>query len=640
MKNYHSSLIASRGARRQVEILDRAERAADNVDRVIGRAWQLILGVLRTNLGYHANLVRSLIILEDLAGSIRTSLISDFARAYKLARQAETRDIVDVLPNWILRQMSPAPAEVVESREDLEGGSIEIDRSGAKTREPARRKRSAKREKKIYQGLIFPGPTPEEVAGRLAPFVRPDNWAAIGGDSGRKMPRELAQAIAGGIARGLTQQQLAKEILPYFAGQQSRARTVARTFSMLVAQHARTDAAEQMGDMLIGYQVHATRDSHTRPEHAARDGTVYYKDPKGHQKGMDQMPQPPLEADGSLAFNCRCWLSPVLKPLDSLIKDPLKAAKFQTAAGRLVPDPVDYSAWFGQATEKERIQSIGPRRYNTVKQKLDRQPQYADFLDHESGNLLPIDDLAKETEAEWFARRTDVDKLIAARREQIKEIATFGFEVPPPTVPATPLRFGPAPAPIIVAATPKVTPPFRLEIYRAADKIPPKVQNLLSLKGIEIVVPTTLVEHRPELKKKRARGWPAGTTYEHVDAAFYPHTKEILVAEHYVHPETQALSMNIRPAAALAHETGHGFDEALNLFSARPEFLAAYYADLDDIIKHGGEVPPYFLQAGEAGPEEVFAEIFSQLLGHASLASIAGMWKSWPRTAELIRGLY
>jgi uncharacterized protein with gpF-like domain len=75
--------------------------------------------------------------------------------------------------------------------------------------------------------------------------------------------------------------------------------------------------------LLIGYQVHATLDQHTRPWHKQRDGTVYYKNPGPGQKGMAQMPNPPDEAADPrerppgtphTAWNCRCYLTPVLRP--------------------------------------------------------------------------------------------------------------------------------------------------------------------------------------------------------------------------------------------------------------------------------------------------------------------------------------
>jgi SPP1 gp7 family putative phage head morphogenesis protein len=146
-------------------------------------------------------------------------------------------------------------------------------------------------------------------------------------------PEQLAALIASGAARGLSTDQLAREVRPLVQGVQTSARRVARTAGLWVAhavEHAQYEDA--LGDMIAGYTVHAVRDRATRPEHAARDGTTYYKRPRPGQKSMRECPHPPLEADGSIAFNCRCWLSP------EILEEPPPAPPVQVTAD--VPRPV------------------------------------------------------------------------------------------------------------------------------------------------------------------------------------------------------------------------------------------------------------------------------------------------------------
>lgn len=438
MQHYHTTLAASRLGIHHVTMMDQAEAAADAVDHVIARAWKQTLAVLSRDAGPRQNYVRALLAIGQMQDAVPRTLAQQFRRVYVRGRQGAGAALASALPMKILRQVSPLPAEVIKSelREDLfPGGMIEVSPEGVTSRQPARRKRSAKKERAIYEDLIFPGPTEDEVLGVLSPFIRPNDWQGIG-QTRRKMPQELADEIAKGIASGLTQAQLAKQLLPFYEGHKARARTVARTFSMAIAQRANQDANDKLGDLCIGFQIHATRDSHTRPHHAARDGTIYYKDPKGNQLGLDQMPRPPFEADGSLAFNCRCYLSPVLRPLEAFAEDPAKLARFETAMEKVIPDPIDYSRWFDQATEKQKVQAVGPVRYRTLKARLpaEREPQYADFLDQEGGNLVPVDQLKAETPQQQQARRAEVDQLIAKRQRQIKQVARLGFETPPPPV--------------------------------------------------------------------------------------------------------------------------------------------------------------------------------------------------------------
>ena len=118
------------------------------------------------------------------------------------------------------------------------------------------------------------------------------------------------------------------------------------------------------------------------------------------------------------------------------------------AQDKLVPDPVEYSDWFdNRATEIKRMQAVGTRRYLDLRGKLGREPVYADLVDPQTGKLVPADRLKAETDAEHTARRDEALALFAQRREEIKQVQTFGFLWPDSQ---------PAPAP---APPPKPSPP-------------------------------------------------------------------------------------------------------------------------------------------------------------------------------------
>lgn len=157
----------------------------------------------------------------------------------------------------------------------------------------------------------------------ILPTISPDLAHAILFSSGwhRRLatltklanPDVLASVLSSAIANGATPRQAAELIRPVVQNVQSSAIRVARHEAVRVAHEARLLAYESLGsELVIGYQVHAVRDSMTRPEHASRDGRKYYRNPKGQQRGFDLMPRPPMEADGSVAFGCRCYLTPIL----------------------------------------------------------------------------------------------------------------------------------------------------------------------------------------------------------------------------------------------------------------------------------------------------------------------------------------
>jgi SPP1 gp7 family putative phage head morphogenesis protein len=126
-------------------------------------------------------------------------------------------------------------------------------------------------------------------------------------------PDALAAQIASGVQQGLSVATISRQIRPLVQGVQASARRVARTAGLFVAHEAERDVYRHLeGDLIEGYQIHAVLDHATRPAHRARDGQRFYCRPGPGQRGLSEMPRPPREADGSFAFNCRCWLEPIL----------------------------------------------------------------------------------------------------------------------------------------------------------------------------------------------------------------------------------------------------------------------------------------------------------------------------------------
>src|SRR5262249_33205263 len=106
---------------------------------------------------------------------------------------------------------------------------------------------------------------------------------------------------------------VAAEVRPLMEGSRMRGRRAARTFAQAAATRGGIDVWARFGSRVLGYQVFAVLDARTRPAHRARDGTQYFVDPKPGEKGLDECQQPPYEADGSLAYNCRCTLVPIMR---------------------------------------------------------------------------------------------------------------------------------------------------------------------------------------------------------------------------------------------------------------------------------------------------------------------------------------
>jgi SPP1 gp7 family putative phage head morphogenesis protein len=291
---------------------------------------------------------------------------------------------------------------------------------------PLRGKDMDDEEQRWYlQSILFPPPSEE----RVRQVVYGTDWVSrLQQETKLAAPEALAPLIASSFAAGQSHRELAKTLLPIVDGVKSSARRIARTEGMRVAHTLQMDSSRALDDLIIGYQVNATLDNYTRPLHRHRNGTIYYVHPTGHQPGLDQMPHPPIEADGTVAHNCRCWTSPVLSPPAHLVNDPSKLAVFQAAAARTQPSPLVFSDWFTDAPEKLRRSAVGSSRYSLVRDLARvREPSYEHFVNPATGQLMTKQQLAAESTEARRARVRRVRALLAKRREDLATVLTHGF---------------------------------------------------------------------------------------------------------------------------------------------------------------------------------------------------------------------
>ncbi len=122
----------------------------------------------------------------------------------------------------------------------------------------------------------------------------------------------VAGTVWQGIANGDDRRAIAKTLRTVLNNDVVAARRVARTEGGRVATQSQLAVSEQLADEIVGYQVIAVpKTEYSRPDHLKRSGTIYYRHPTGSQLGFDKLPQPPLEADGTISWNCRCHLAPI-----------------------------------------------------------------------------------------------------------------------------------------------------------------------------------------------------------------------------------------------------------------------------------------------------------------------------------------
>lgn len=124
-------------------------------------------------------------------------------------------------------------------------------------------------------------------------------------------PQRASNAVLQGIAQGKDRKQIAKDLEDAFGGYENVARRVARTAGLQVATSTQLAVSEQVPELVAGYELNTVLDERVRPEHRAAHGRRFYRVPKKGQRPLSDCPQPPIW-DGQVAWNCRCFLIPII----------------------------------------------------------------------------------------------------------------------------------------------------------------------------------------------------------------------------------------------------------------------------------------------------------------------------------------
>ena len=444
MATLSNSRAAARVGIEQARTLAHADRIADGIDGQVARIWSRILRQLVIKPMPVDTRAKIAGWLREIYALTLTGL-ADGMREIAHASHARTIDtlITDV----------PKAALVVALAADA--GPPSPLQESRKLTEPQRRQ---------VEAQLFPALSAERVTNIVMQPTNGMTWnARIARISGLAPPEQLAALVVQGMSQGQTVDRMARMMLPSVQGVRTSARRIARTEGMRVAHEARMTAYDGLGDLVIGYQIHATMDWRVRPHHAARNGTVYLKNPKPGQPSTAHMPRPPLEEDGTVAHNCRCYLTPVLEVDPEIESDPAAKALFTDNDHKLVPDPVAYDDWFATASDQERRWAVGARRLATVTAQLkpDESLTWSHFLSPD-GQLLPLQKLQGETQKRRQARMGKVNDAIAQRRELVVQVSRFGYlgspPEPEPTTPTPDIK--PAPNAAVISKPPEpVKPP-------------------------------------------------------------------------------------------------------------------------------------------------------------------------------------
>lgn len=428
-----NSLIAAKQALRQHESLQRADAAGDACDRILAGIWRDLLAateakdVARVNAIWNGLARR---IGLELLVSFRGLAVWGYESAADVLKTTLPKKYVEAIPfvhNFTHKMsgFSSFGTQTVSGQGVINYGNSHSLREADEPAAPWLE----------FLDILLPAPT-EEFVNRVVFASDGIPWTErLSTLSRLATPETMAAVASQGYLAGENQQQIAKRLLPVVENVRASARRVARTEGLNVAHRAQMACHAQLGDLVIGYQVHDAMGPNARTDHAARSGTIYYREPKPGQIGMELMPEPPIDKGGphedgaGVKPNCRCWLTPVLRPATDLNEEQI--AVFQNNAGAVIPNVATYDSWFRDADVKNREQAVGVRRYRTMAARLEHSPEWEDFLDPVSGRLLPLSHLQAETFHERARRVMDAKRLLAKHAADRRAVATFGSVEPP-----------------------------------------------------------------------------------------------------------------------------------------------------------------------------------------------------------------
>lgn len=230
-------------------------------------------------------------------------------------------------------------------------------------------------------------------------------------------PQRVADILIRDISGGKDRRAQIASLRNELAMPRAAAKRTVRTEGIRVATESNMAAYEELGEVVIGYSINATLDEVTRPEHRARNGTIYYKYPVGGQKGMNECPRPPIEPDGSIAYSCRCWRAPVFDKIEGFEVDMNSPA---------LPSILVYQDWWKNASDAKKRIAVGVRRFNYITQRYGADASYSHFIDAD-GQLLSIETLMAET-AEQAAERIAANDALSdeARKRRASLLMTGG----------------------------------------------------------------------------------------------------------------------------------------------------------------------------------------------------------------------
>lgn len=165
---------------------------------------------------------------------------------------------------------------------------------------------------------------------------------------------------------------------------------------------------------------------------------------------------------------------------------------------------------------------------------------------------------------------------------------------------------------------PETSQSFVYEASNQLKNIPLPLVHLLREKGLKLYLTPTAVDYNPKMEQLKPRGYENGKSFRDVPAFYEPNTRHLVIAE-YAFGQGSLVKTD-DPMGSMWHELGHAVDHTMGDLSNDREYLRIYHNCKKNVDDAMAEKISYYLQPGETGPSETFAELFATLYGTRNTA--------------------
>jgi SPP1 gp7 family putative phage head morphogenesis protein len=318
--------LEPRTHRRHVANVRRSEQSVRAVDRHFHRAWIKLLGLMaqieasgQPPNGAMQQRLRALV--HGLGGSVIGTIAGELKTIAGESYDRTADDLIRTLPRDVWISLAKKKRGISEGDSSLiqkaKAAAIRVLKAftGIDPDYQAIIDGETLPEKgfrAMLKRILFPPPPKEKVAEILRSDRWPDRktWPQRLREEGFSFD-QIVNQVTTGFSQGEGIADIRKRVEPLVNNVRYRATRIARTESLRVASTMQREAYSKVDDAIIGYKINAVMDERTRPEHAERNGTVYWK--AGYGDGAHDISELPELPD---APNCRCMATPLFAGID------------------------------------------------------------------------------------------------------------------------------------------------------------------------------------------------------------------------------------------------------------------------------------------------------------------------------------